>query len=171
MSKLGCAGLQVNGAVAFTDPSLMTLLSSSPYRTGFPPSGKVGLGGGESVKQLNTSVMFLKKKAKPQTPLITSSPTTDRMEGGDGRTGWTPGRSGTQPWLPYADRAAWTTCRAGRRWHWLRAPCRSGSGWMRTTSYCIDKKTERNVGITFLSVFNAKVLEIKKKKNAQWKQE
>lgn len=127
ISKLGCAGLQVNGAVAFRDPFLITLLSSSPYRTGFPPSGKVGLGGGESVKQLNTSVMFLKKKAKPQTPLITSSPTKDRMEDGDGRTGWTPGRSGTQPWLPCADRAAWTTCRARRRWHWLRAPCRSGS--------------------------------------------
>lgn len=78
---------QVNGAIAFRDPFLITLLSSSPYRTGFPPSGKVGLGGGESVKQLNTSVMFLKKKAKPQTPLITSSPTKDRMEDGDGRTG------------------------------------------------------------------------------------
>lgn len=38
---------------------LITLLSSSPYKTGLPPSGKVGLGGGESEKQLNTSVMFL----------------------------------------------------------------------------------------------------------------
>lgn len=38
---------------------LVTLLSSSPYRTGLPPSGKVGLGGGESEKQLITSAMFL----------------------------------------------------------------------------------------------------------------
>lgn len=46
---------------------LPTLLSSSPYKTGFPPSGKVGLGGGESEKQLNTSFIFLQKIKKPPT--------------------------------------------------------------------------------------------------------
>lgn len=61
----GSTVLEVNGSVTFRDLFLITLLSSSPYKTGFPPSGKVGLGGGESVKQLNTSVMFLEKKAKP----------------------------------------------------------------------------------------------------------
>lgn len=56
------------------------------------------------------------------------------------RTWWSPGRSGRPPWLPCAGRAVWRTCRAGRRWHWPRAPCRSGSGWMRTTSCDNDKK-------------------------------
>lgn len=41
---------------------VITLVSSSPYRTGLPPSGKLGLGGGESEKQLNTSVMSLWKR-------------------------------------------------------------------------------------------------------------
>lgn len=66
-SRLHCpvgSGYRCNGSITFRELFLITLLSSSPYRTGFPPSGKVGLGGGESVKQLNTSVMFLKKKAK-----------------------------------------------------------------------------------------------------------
>lgn len=40
----------------------VTLLSSSPYRTGLPPSEKVWLGGGESVKQLSTSTMFLRRR-------------------------------------------------------------------------------------------------------------
>lgn len=50
--------------------SKVTLLSSSPYRTGLPPSGKVGLGGGVSEKQLNTSVMFLKILKKKIVPSV-----------------------------------------------------------------------------------------------------
>lgn len=97
------------------------------------------------------------KEGKTINPINQLFLTKDSIKDGDGRTWWTPGRSGKQPWLPYADKAAWTMCQAGRRWHWLRAPCRSGSGWMRMTSYCIDEKTERNVEIKFHSEFNAKV--------------
>lgn len=57
-------------------------------------------------------------------------------------TWWTPGRSGRPPWLPCVGRVAWRTCRAGHRWHRPRAPCRSGSGWRRTTS--CDNDNERN---------------------------
>lgn len=108
--------------------------------------------------------MFLKKKTKPQSPSIACSSGSILIKHKDsieGPTWWTPERSGKQPWLPYADRAAWTTCRAGRRWRWLHAPCHSGSGWMRMTSYLIDKKTQWDVRITFISVFNVKGFKIR----------
>lgn len=78
ISKLGCAGLQVNGAVAFRDPFFNNLVVLLAIQDGISSvwEGRTWWG---RVSEAAQHICYV--PAKPQTPLITSSPN----EGSDGR--------------------------------------------------------------------------------------